>query len=87
MNLGLEFTLNPGKNALFVAEARIARSRNVYDQNRVWWALWLSWWLYPWRKRREWFWTWEKHDEGGRWYTRNVMLCGFEINWQWRRKG
>jgi len=86
MDISLNITLNPGEDALFVTEARIERSRNIYDQNKVWWALWISWWLYSWRKRREWFWTWEKVDEGV-WYTWSIMLLGFEINWQWRRKG
>ena len=85
MIINFEATVRPGENALFVTEVKIEKSKEIYPPTKVWWGLWIAWWLYPWRKRREWLWTWEKHDSG-RWYTWNVMLCGFEINWQWRRK-
>lgn len=87
MNLGLEFTLKPGENSLFVVQAKVERSTTIYYRKQVWWGLWVGWWLFPWRKRREWLWTWEKHDEDESWYTLTVMLLGFEVTWQWRRKG
>ncbi len=86
MIIGVEATVSPGEHALFVTQFRVERSSDIYAPDRVWWGLWLAWWLLPWRKRREWLWSVEKHDERGAWYTWTVMCLGFQITWQLRRR-
>lgn len=76
MIITAEIEVNPGFTSLFVAEVKIEKNANV-TQN--WWGLWLAWWLLKdWRK---WLWNWEVVREDG-WFTWQVRLLGFEINWQ-----
>jgi hypothetical protein len=81
MIITAEIKVNPGENALFVAEVKVEKNSNVTPN---WWGLWLAWWLYPMRRWREWLWGWEVVCEGG-WFTWHASLLGFEINWQKRR--
>jgi hypothetical protein len=87
MIVSFETTVNPGEKARFLAEMRIEKSKDVYHpKGKAWWALWLGWWLLTSDRWRRWLWTWEVHDAKGMWFTWSVMVLGFEVTWQWRRK-
>lgn len=75
-----EIFTNPGPNAKFFAEARIEKNERVWSFNG-WWGLWLTFWLYPRRRWREWLWGYENSLEIGN-RVFQVRLCGFEITWQ-----
>ena len=87
MNIEFEVTRNPGEHALFVTQVQFERCKDIYHpQDKAWWSLRLTWWLFPRRRFRRWLWSWHKHDDKGMWYTLTLMCLGFEITWQWRRK-
>ena len=81
MILSAEIEVNPGENALFVAEVKLEKNVNMTPN---WWGLWVGWWLYPARLWQDWLWTWGVVRNDG-WFTFQMRLLGFEINWQLRR--
>lgn len=81
MIISAEIEVNPGVNALFVAEVKVEKNQNMTPN---WWGLWLAWWLYPARRWRDWLWGWEVVRDAG-WFTWQMRLLGFEINWQLRK--
>jgi hypothetical protein len=81
MRIITEIEVNPGPEALFVAEIKVEKNANVTPE---WWGLWFGWWLYRGRWKH-WLYGWEIVNDGG-WWTWQARLLGFEINWQ-RRGG
>ncbi len=84
MIISVEILRNPGPNALFVAEVKLEKSAAITSNVSNWWGLWFGWWLFPARLWKHWLYGWERTNDGG-WFTWQVRLLGFEINWQ-RRK-
>ena len=80
MKFAFEVLTNPGDNAKFLAEMRIEKNEKVWGPDG-WWGLWLTFWLYPGRRWREWLWghTNEPEKDSHVW---QVRLCGCEITWQ-----
>lgn len=75
-----EIEVNPGPAALFVAEVRVEKHKNVTPK---WWGLWFAWWLL--KDWRRWLWEWEGGRNEDGWFTWQVQLLGFRINWQLRK--
>ena len=78
MKLRFEVETNPGENAWFVAEVKLANREFIYSEKR-WWGIGGSFWIFKPKLWKEWLCHTDiaLNDEG--WSTFNIRLCGFEM--------